>query len=111
MNAQDAESRPRERREPGRGLGGGAAGAAGLDGTRAGRQEGRGRGTGRGDGAGSRGAIAGGLPYTPPGDLGFILNAMKNYRTVSEYLGFKQTALVPVRADRGRVERGRPGSR
>lgn len=47
MNAQDAESRPRERREPGRGLGGGAAGAAGLDGTRAGRQEGRGRGTGR----------------------------------------------------------------
>lgn len=44
MNAQDAESRPRERREPGRGLGGGAAGAAGLDGTRAGRQEGQGAG-------------------------------------------------------------------
>lgn len=56
MNAQDAESRPRERREPGRGLGGGAAGVAGLDGTRAGRQEGRGRGTGQGAGARSQGA-------------------------------------------------------
>lgn len=75
-----------------------AAGAAGLDGTSARRREGRGR---------EPKCDRRGLSYKPRGNLGFILNAMKNYRIVFKYLGFKQIALVPGCADRGKVETGR----
>lgn len=54
--------------------------------------------------------ITGGLSYTPRGNLGFILNMMKNYKTIFKYLGFKPTALIPVREDReGWREEGQAG--